>query len=298
MAPAGQRQGIFQCPPGRGPAGLVAIETENDFLRRLEQAPQMCGGRRGAQRRHRIRNPVLSQADDIHIAFDHNHSGQFPVLLACFVQTIQLASLVEKAGFGRIQVLGLAFVQHAPAKSYATTATVTYGEHDAVAETVVVLLVVFFDHQAGQHHPLPCLAVGPQLLEQFVPGVRGVPDAEAGCGFAAEASFFQIGDRAIVFLQTLAKNFLRVGEQGVQVLVLAWRRRTAFTRHFHAHAGRQRFHRLDKFQPIVFHEEAQRGAMRVAAKAVVKLLGLAHGERRCFLIVKGTASLVFTTRLF
>ena len=51
----------------------------------------------------------------------------------------------------------------------------------------------------------------------------------------------------------------------------------------------QRFDRVDEIQVIVFHQEADSGAVRAAAEAVVELLGFTHGERRCLFIMKRAA---------
>ena len=49
---------------------------------------------------------------------------------------------------------------------------------------------------------------------------------------------------------------------------------------------------LGEAQAVVFHQEAQRRAVRAAAEAVIELLVRAHGERRRLLVVERTARLV------
>ena len=56
--------------------------------------------------------------------------------------------------------------------------------------------------------------------------------------------------------------------------------------------------RLDKSEAAVFHEEADRRAVRPAAEAMVELLGLAHRERRRFFAVKRAEAKVIGAALF
>src|SRR5690606_7680517 len=57
----------------------------------------------------------------------------------------------------------------------------------------------------------------------------------------------------------------------------------------------QIFHRLDEAEVVVVHQEAQRRAMRAAAKAVIELFVRDHGEGGRLLAVEGAAGLVFLT---
>src|SRR5690606_7649118 len=50
--------------------------------------------------------------------------------------------------------------------------------------------------------------------------------------------------------------------------------------------------RLGEAHALVLHEEADRGAVRAAAEAVIELLRRAHGEGRRLLVVERTAGLV------
>jgi hypothetical protein len=49
---------------------------------------------------------------------------------------------------------------------------------------------------------------------------------------------------------------------------------------------------------LVIHQEGDGGAVRAAAKAMVKLLHLANGERGCFFVVKRAAGLELATSFF
>ena len=50
-------------------------------------------------------------------------------------------------------------------------------------------------------------------------------------------------------------------------------------RHFHAGTLGQFFDRIEEFHAVVIHQEADRGAVRAAAEAVIELLGRRDGER-------------------
>jgi hypothetical protein len=129
--------GVFERAPGRGAAGAVAVEAEDDLAHQPENALQVIwrGGR--AERRHGVRDPGLVQADDVHVALDDQQPLQAARRLARLEQAVQLAALVEQFGLRRVEVLGLALVEHATAEADGAAARVADWKHDPVAETVV-----------------------------------------------------------------------------------------------------------------------------------------------------------------
>ena len=94
----GQR--VLQGPPRRGAAGAIAIEGEGDFAHQAEDAFEMLGRRRGAERRDRVRHAELMQAHRIHVAFDDHQALERHAALPHFVQAVELAALVEQRGLG------------------------------------------------------------------------------------------------------------------------------------------------------------------------------------------------------
>jgi len=60
----------------------------------------------------------------------------------------------------------------------------------------------------------------------------------------------------------------------------------------------QEFHRRQKIEPLVFHDEVDDIATCPATEAVIDLFVRTDTKRRCFLIVKGTSSKKITTRAF
>jgi hypothetical protein len=61
-----------------------------------------------------------------------------------------------------------------------------------------------------------------------------------------------------------------------------------FARHLHPDALGQFLDRIEELEPVVLHQELERGAVRAAAEAVIELLGRRHRERRRALVVEGT----------
>ena len=75
------------------------------------------------------------------------------------------------------------------------------------------------------------------------------------------------------------------------------RGRAALARYFEAGSRREIFDRLDEAEVIVFHDEAEHGAVGAAAEAVIELLVDADPERRRLFVVKRTAGLVLAAGL-
>src|SRR5215469_18907069 len=71
------------------------------------------------------------------------------------------------------------------------------------------------------------------------------------------------------------------------------RARARFMRDLEAEPARQLLDGLGKGHAVVLHEEAQHGAVRAAAEAVIELLLGAHPEGGRLLVVERAAGLVF-----
>ncbi len=108
----------------------------------------MVGGRRGAQRGHGIINAVLRQRDDIHIAFDHQQTLRFGVILLRFIQAVQLAAFMENIGLRGVQVFWQRIAQHAPAKTNHPASLIADREHHPFAEAVVTAPLIVGDQHA------------------------------------------------------------------------------------------------------------------------------------------------------
>ena len=71
---------------------------------------------------------------------------------------------------------------------------------------------------------------------------------------------------------------------------------TRLARDLYTGSRREFLDGLREGEAVVVHEEAERGAMRAAAEAVVELFVGAHPERGRLLAVEGAASLVLASR--
>jgi len=100
-------------------------------------------GRAGrAQRRNGVAKAMLGECHDVHIAFDDEGIAPLAHRLPALVEAIELAALVEDRCLGRVQVFGLALVQHAAAEADDFALHIADREHDAVAEPVIAFRVL------------------------------------------------------------------------------------------------------------------------------------------------------------
>src|SRR5205823_9458878 len=117
---------------------------------------------------------------------------------ARLVDAVELAPLVKQHGLGRVQVLGLAGIDDAPAEAEHAPARITDGKHDAVTEAVVVALAplprgpLALDDQAGVGEALAIGVRGAEAAQHLVPGVGRVADREALDGLGGKSPLGEI----------------------------------------------------------------------------------------------------------
>src|SRR5688500_3303234 len=99
---------VLQRTPRRRASGAIAIEAEDHFLADLEDALEVLRRRRSSQRRDRVVDAGLMQADDVHVAFNDEQAGEGSRSLARLIQPVELLALVKELGLGRVHVLRLA----------------------------------------------------------------------------------------------------------------------------------------------------------------------------------------------
>ncbi len=109
-----------------------------------------------------------------------------------------------------------------------------------------------------------------------------------------DAALLQIRDRGLARAQRGAVDLIRFAQQRVElfVLFLAFRLAGGLARHLEAHHLRERLDGLGELEVVVGHQEADRGAVRAAAEAVIETLRGAHRERRRFLAVERAQTFV------
>ena len=220
----GPGQGCVQRLACRTPAGGVAVEAEHHRVGEAKQLLHMVGCAGGAERRNSVRKTQLGQRHHVHIAFGDQAIAGLADSGARFKQAVEFAAFAEHRGFGRVQVFGLAFVQHPAAKANAFALHVADREHHPVAEAVVafgvalgVFLVFVLDHQArlGEQG----VAVVREHIGQVAPALGRIAQAKGFGDLAGQAAAFQIVHRARAVFERFGVRasgfFQHVGEGGL-----------------------------------------------------------------------------------
>jgi hypothetical protein len=138
-----------------------------------------------------------------------------------------------------------------------------------------------------------------ETLDELVPGIRREADHELLDRLPREAALLRVFFRACIarqhqneVLRHLEIHVVqRLGAAGVVGLT------RGFARHIETEPARELLDGLGKRQLVVFHEEAQRRAVRSTAEAVIELFLRAHPERGRLLVVERTARAVFAPGL-
>ena len=89
---------VLERAPGRRASGAIAVEAEHHLADQPEDALQVVGRRRGAERRDRVGDAGLVQAHGVHVAFDDEQPRQAARRLPALVERVELATLVEQLG--------------------------------------------------------------------------------------------------------------------------------------------------------------------------------------------------------
>ena len=258
----------------------------------------MLGTAGGAQGGHGVGEAQLRERDHVHVALNHQRITLLTQAQARLEQAVQLFAFAEHRRLGRVQIFGLAFVEHASAKTNHFALHRADGKHDAVTEAVVALAVFLADAVfVGRDHQARLLqqrvVVFGEGAGQRAPTVGGVTQAVNRGNFTAEAACLQIVNRARRDFELLAVVVvgLRQGlTQGGLTGFFGGGQRPFFWRAVifgHGHSGllRQVAHRIGKADTQVFHQEADRVAVHTATKAVVSLArGADHEAGRLFAV--------------
>ena len=284
---AGPRQCGGERPLRRAPPGRIAVEGEHHVVGEAQELAHVLRRAGGAQRRHRVAEAQLRQRHHVHVAFHHQRAAGLADGAARLVQAVELLALVEQRRLRRVQVFGLAAVQHPAAKADHLALDVADREHDAVAEAVVAarLVAVPLDDQPALHQPR--VLVVAEHGRQEAPLRRRVAQTVGLGDPAGQAAALQVVDRARAGLQLRAvgarglchqfgKRLLRAA---LRRLARALLRRAFLLRHRQAHLRSQIVHRLAEARAGVRHQKVDRVAVRAATEAVVELLGRADRER-------------------
>ena len=238
----------------------------------------------GAQGGYRIRDAGLVQAHHVHIAFDDHQPGKIRPRLPRFVQPVEFASLVKQGRLRGIEVFRLPLIDDPAPKPQHAPARITDRKHQAVPETVVksggpfATPRIAFDDEAKLQNPAPLVFPRPEPGEQGIPGIRRIAESETRGGFRVDSARPYVPARALVVRQILLEKTRSPRHEILQVGASLIARLQRLAWHFEPRALRQVPDGIEEFHLFVLHQEAQHGAVRAAAKAVVELLDRADPE--------------------
>ena len=140
---------------------------------------------------------------------------------------------------------------------------------------------------------------GSEAAQHIVPGVRRVAHQKPIEGLRRQSALFagvarrpRFGaQQRLPMYGDLAHERCEIGVVAAATIV-----GTRLARDLYTGSRREFLDGLREGEAVVVHEEAERGAMRAAAEAVVELFVGAHPERGRLLAVEGAASLVLASR--
>ena len=173
-----------------------------------------------------------------------------------------------------------------------------------MAEAVVLLAVLVDDHAAGDEF---AVGIGLEDLGERCPAFRGVADAVVGDDFGRQTALGGVGlggGGKRQLLRVKGGGGLYGAFQRLLLLLAGgafggvFRPRVAVVWHAHAYAVGKLLHSFGEGEPLVFHDEADGGAVCAAAEAVVKLFAGADGEAGGFFFVKRAARHVVCAAFF
>ena len=130
-------------------AGLVGIVNQ-DGPSALPDKPlqnaHVIGRQRRAEGGHRVGDGKLVHGQQIKIALDHVHGLGGAALPARPVQPVKGSAFMVYRRLGTVEVFGQRVVHHPAAEPDRLVLDVENGEHDPVAESVVVTVALFAGH--------------------------------------------------------------------------------------------------------------------------------------------------------
>ena len=257
----------------------------------------MVLGAGGAERGHGVGKARLRQGHHIHIAFNHQGVALLADRPPRFMQPIELLALHEERGLGGVQVLGLATVQHTPAKADDFALDRPDGKHDPVTKAVISFLlfcVIAVDDDQARVCKFGGVIVG-KGTGQAAPSGRCVAEAEVLRDPTRQATALEVLDGTGIVLQpgaVVVRGLLQhIGERALLRLELC--RSSLLGRiclsfgHLKPDLLGQFLDGIDETQARMLHEEADGIAMSPTTKAVIELLGWADRETGRFFPVEG-----------
>src|SRR6185312_7014155 len=176
----------------------------------------------------------------IHVSLNYQQALQARACAARFVEPVELPALVKQHRLGRVEVLRLPLVDDPAAEGNDPSSDVADGKHQSVAKAVVVALALArlpalaLDDQTQVRERLAVGLVSAEALQDLVPTVRGIADAEFLQRRPVQSTLERVGLRSLIPQQGVRIELRYPRHQVVQRLVGAFRSggsRTALVRH-------------------------------------------------------------------
>ena len=178
-------------PLGGGLARPVGIVAEHHGIGIAADELGLLLGQGGAQGGHGVIEAPLVEAHHVHIALAEDQL--LPLGVLGEVEGEKVAALFKHRGIPAVEVFGALVPQVPPAEGHHAPPQVDDGEDDPVAEGVVAAAVLPPDRQGGGDRLLVGKALAPQVAQEEIPALRGVPQAEPGDGLLGQAPADEVG---------------------------------------------------------------------------------------------------------
>jgi len=169
--PDGALRGFFAC--------AVVIIGDDDLVRVMRDQPRLLGRERGAERRDRAVKTGLVHHHDVNVALSKYYMSA--LRLFSQIKRKKIAAFVEHHRFRAVHILRLAVAEYSAGKADEIAPDVDDGEHEPVAEGVVVSAVFALADKSGVEHLIFRVAERLHRVYEAVPCVRRVAEAEALC---------------------------------------------------------------------------------------------------------------------
>ena len=128
---------------------------------------------------------ILVQGDGVHIPLGENDASR--PWTSWHIEGKEILALVEDDGLGRVEVLGFGIVHHPATEADDIAPDVDDGEHEPVAEAVVVAALLALEHKSGLIELFLGIPRFRQGIQQGRPSIGRIAQAEAGDGLTAHA---------------------------------------------------------------------------------------------------------------
>ena len=275
-------------------ARRVGIEEGDDLVAVAAQEGELRPGECGAERRYRLRKPVLVRHQTVDVAFDE----QRPVLRLDRgpgeVGGVEQVALGVERRLRRVEVLRLLVPEPTPAEGHHPALKVADREQETPSEAVVDAgAVLSLDGQPSGNQRVFGDLLRAHEGEERVPALRGIAETEALRDGGVDAALLEICARPLpgrlperVVVEAPGKV-----HDPDELLAAGITAPAAFFRQRDSRRPGERADRFGERETVLAHEKAEHVAAHTAAEAVEDPLSRIDHERRGLLGVEGTEAL-------